>query len=424
MNEIEINGLNEKIYTTTLDNGLNIVMWVNNNSKMFYSTLSVKYGSINTKFKIGNKTYNTPYGIAHYIEHLKFNISDNLTMHEVFNKMGCDTNGFTTFNYTKYLVMGSNDAILATNKLLECVETPYFTKKLVNKERNIIISESNMGLDDPYMLNMYGILKNIFKREEDYSLITGVEEDIKKITLEDINLVYNAYYHPSNMNLVITGNFNPYEMYASIRDNQSKMKFNTYLNPLRIKEYEPKKVIKKYDEIESNSKCIKIKIAIKSRISDYKKMDIIKVLTLGKILMYANFGSTSVVKNYLLDNELLNNMHVNVDKMDESILYIITIDTNYLDLVVDKINNTLDNLSIDESTFNRIKKANLATLILNFEDIEVVNDIFQNELINFNEVITNKVELLNNISYKDILEFISLIDVSNRTTMVVKPYSE
>ena len=320
--------------------------------------------------------------------------------------------------------MGSNDAILATNKLLECVETPYFTKKLVNKERNIIISESNMGLDDPYMLNMYGILKNIFKREEDYSLITGVEEDIKKITLEDINLVYNAYYHPSNMNLVITGNFNPYEMYASIRDNQSKMKFNTYLNPLRIKEYEPKKVIKKYDEIESNSKCIKIKIAIKSRISDYKKMDIIKVLTLGKILMYANFGSTSVVKNYLLDNELLNNMHVNVDKMDESILYIITIDTNYLDLVVDKINNTLDNLSIDESTFNRIKKANLATLILNFEDIEVVNDIFQNELINFNEVITNKVELLNNISYKDILEFISLIDVSNRTTMVVKPYSE
>jgi predicted Zn-dependent peptidase len=424
MNEIEINGLNEKIYTTTLDNGLNIVMWVNNNSKMFYSTLSVKYGSINTLFKIGNKTYNTPYGIAHYIEHLKFNISDNLTMHEVFNKMGCDTNAFTTFNYTNYLVMGSNDAILATNKLLECVETPYFTKKLINKERNIIISESNMGLDDPYMLNMYGILKNIFKREEDYSLITGVEEDIKKITLEDINLVYNAYYHPSNMNLVITGNFNPYEMYASIRDNQSKKKFNTYLNPLRIKEYEPKKVIKKYDEIESNSKCIKIKIAIKSRISDYKKMDIIKVLTLGKILMYANFGSTSVVKNYLLDNELINNMHVNVDKMDESILYIITIDTNYYDLVLDKINNTLDNLSIDESTFNRIKKANLATLILNFEDIEVVNDIFQNELINFNEVITNKVELLNNISYKDILEFISLIDVSNRTTMVVKPYSK
>ena len=179
MNEIEINTLNEKIYTAKLDNGLNVVMWVNNNSKMFYSTLSVNFGSINTKFKIGNKSYKVPYGIAHYIEHLKFNLSDDLTAHEVFNKMGCDTNAFTTFNYTNYLVMGTGNPVDATNKLLDFVETPYFTKKLVNKERGIIISESNMGLDDPYMLNMYGVLKNIFKREEDYSLITGKEEDIK-----------------------------------------------------------------------------------------------------------------------------------------------------------------------------------------------------------------------------------------------------
>ncbi len=424
MNEIEINTLNEKIYTAKLDNGLNVVMWVNNNSKMFYSTLSVNFGSINTKFKIGNKSYKVPYGIAHYIEHLKFNLSDDLTAHEVFNKMGCDTNAFTTFNYTNYLVMGTGNPVDATNKLLDFVETPYFTKKLVNKERGIIVSESNMGLDDPYMLNMYGVLKNIFKREEDYSLITGKEEDIKKITLEDIELVYKAYYHPSNMNLVITGNFNPYEMLASIKDNQSKKDFLEYLEPKRIKELEPKKVIKSYDEIESNSKCIKIKVAIKSKISDYKGMDLIKILTLGKILMNANFGSTSVVKNDLLDNELINNMHVNVDKMDDSIIYIITIDTNYLDLVLEKINNTLDNLFIDESTFNRIKKANIATLILNFEDVEMVNDIFQNELINFGKVITNKVELLNSITYQDIKEFLSYIDIDNRTTMVVKPYED
>lgn len=424
MNEIEIKGLNEKIYTTKLDNGLNIVMWVNNNTKMFYSTLSVKFGSINTKFKVNNKSYKVPYGIAHYIEHLKFNLSENLTSHEVFNKMGCDTNAFTTFNYTNYLVMGSNNVLEATNKLLDFVLTPYFTKKLINKERNIIISESNMGLDDPYMINMYGMLENIFKREEDYKLITGKEEDIKQITLEDINLVYNTYYHPSNMNLVVTGNFNPYELLASIKDNLNNKEFNTYIEPKRIKELEPKKVIKKYREVECNSKCIKIKIAIKTRLSDYNKMDILKVLTCAKIVMNVNFGSTSDIKNYLLDNELINNMHYNVDKMDDSILYIITIDTNYLDLVLEKINSKLDNLSIDESTFNRIIKANLATLILNFEDIEIVNDIFQNELINFNNIITNKVDILNNIKYKDIQEFINLIDISNRTTMVVQPYNK
>ena len=41
-------------------------------------------------------------------------------------------------------------------------------------------------------------------------------EDIKNITLEDVELVYNTFYHPENMFMIVTGNIDVYETMACI----------------------------------------------------------------------------------------------------------------------------------------------------------------------------------------------------------------
>ena len=92
MEELELKGLNEKIYVYHTKCGLPIYMWVNEKVSSMYASLSVKYGSIHTKFKIGKKTYEVPNGIAHFLEHVKFNIDEETTAHDEFYKLGGDAN--------------------------------------------------------------------------------------------------------------------------------------------------------------------------------------------------------------------------------------------------------------------------------------------------------------------------------------------
>ena len=44
---------------------------------------------------------------------------------------------------------------------------------------------------------------------------------LKNITLDEINLVYNTFYHPSNMFLTVTGNFDPEYLSVVIKENQN-----------------------------------------------------------------------------------------------------------------------------------------------------------------------------------------------------------
>ena len=116
MKEIKIKGLNEIVYSTTLDNGLKVHMWQKEDVHSFYSTYMINYGSINTDFKIGKKEYHTPPGIAHYLEHIKFNINPDLTAHEMFAELGCETNAFTSFNVTNSLYT----LIIGFSPLIKC----------------------------------------------------------------------------------------------------------------------------------------------------------------------------------------------------------------------------------------------------------------------------------------------------------------
>ena len=421
MKEIKIKGLNEIVYSTTLDNGLKVHMWQKEDVHSFYSTYMINYGSINTDFKIGKKEYHTPPGIAHYLEHIKFNINPDLTAHEMFAELGCETNAFTSFNVTNYQVIGNKDAIDNTLRLLDFVQNPYFTKKLVNKERGIIVSEANLIYDNPFALGMYGIFNNLFKRKECTKFITGTIEDVKKITLEDVTNVFNTYYHPQNCSLVITGNFNPYEMLAAIKENQSNKEFGKYLNPIRIKSSESKKVIKEYEEVDANVNNYKIRVAIKLRVDDYKDLTMLKVLLYTRIIININFGMCSDLRNELIDKELVHEINCGINELDRIIIFQIYADTDYKEETLQRIYNQLDNMILDKKSFARTINANIASTILDFEDIEIVNESIQNDLLYQEEITDNKKEILESITYEDVLSFMEKIDFKNRTTFIMCP---
>lgn len=421
MEELELKGLNEKIFVYHTKCGLPIYMWVNEKVSSMYASLSVKYGSIHTKFKIGKKTYEVPNGIAHFLEHVKFNIDEETTAHDEFYKLGGDANAFTTFDYTSYIVFATNNKKENLEELLNFVYNPFFTKKCISKEKGIIVEEANMGLDDPYSIVFFHSLLNTLQKSKYRNTITGTPDDVTSITLEDVKLVYDTFYHPENMFLTLTGNFNPYEMACLVEDNLSKKKFGKYLNPIIIKENEPKKVTTKYKEEYINVTYPRLKFSIKMDMSRFKNYSSLELKILTSLLFNINFGATSDFKDELMEKGLIQNMNVTCDVYDDTFVVTINVTSNFKEEIIKKVKEKLENLSISELDFKRKKNATIATLILDYEDLENVSYRIQDDVLNNGGIVTNLKEILEDETIDDLKNIINLLDFDNISINVFLP---
>lgn len=421
MKKIEMIGLNEYIYVYETKCGLPIYMWVNEKITSMYASLSVKYGSIHTKFKVGKKVYEVPNGLAHYLEHVKFNVSDNETAHDIFYSLGGDANAFTTFDYTSYLVYATTNKEKNLEELLKFVYTPYFTKKNIDKERGIIKEEAKMGLDDPDSIVFFDSLKSVLQKSKYRNIITGTPDDIENITLDDINLVFDLFYHPKNMFLTITGNFNPYEMARVAEDTLDKFSFIEYKDPLVIKDTETSKVNTKEIVKKINITYPRLRFSVKmdkKKWGDYSNLENKLILNL---ILNSNFGQTSDFRDELLEKNLINKMTYQVDIYDDTIILAIDVTTKYVDELKELISNKLSSLSLSEQDFKRKKNAMLATLILDYEDIENVSMRIQDDILNEGYIIKNVKEIIENIKFEDINNFISLIEMKNVSINIFLP---
>lgn len=421
MEELVLKGLNEKIYVYNTKCGLPIYMWVNEKVSSMYASLSVKYGSVHTKFKIGKKTYEVPDGIAHFLEHIKFNIDEETTAHDEFYKLGGDANAFTTFDYTSYIVFATKNKKENLEELLNFVYNPFFTKKSVAKEKGIIVEEANMGLDDPYSIMFFHTLSNVLQKSKYRNTITGTPEDVNSINLEDVKLVYDAFYHPENMFLTITGNFNPYEMASVVEDNLSKKSFGEYLQPIVIKESEPKKVLEKYKEEKINLTYPRVKICCKMDMNKFKDYSKLELKILSNLIFNINFGATSDFRDELMEKGLIQGMSVATDIYDDTFVISISVTTNFKEEVIKRIKDKLNDLQISDIDFKRKKNATIATLILDYEDVENVSYRIQDDVLNNGGIITNLKEILEDEALEDLEELINLYDLDNLQISVFLP---
>ena len=426
MKEIVFKGLDEKIYVDQCDNGMPIYMVVNDLVNNFYITLNVKYGSVDTEFKLKeDEDYiKVPDGIAHYLEHVNFNTGDNETAHDIFKKYGAQINAYTTFDFTSYEVFGNSHFEENLNSLLDYVQKPYFTDKLIEKERGIIVEEVKMGKNRPGHKLFYGMNKALFKKDKKRNLVTGEVKDVKKITTDDLKLVFDTFYHPANMFLIITGNFDPKEAVKIIKNNQNSKKFIQYKNPIRKIEKEPLTVNKEYEEIECNVEIPKGKICYKMPLSIFGDIDqMVLGIHLGAILRN-NFGNTSLLREELLEKKLVTMIGAS-SEMDKGFLVIeINFESEHVEEVLKIIKDKMHHLEISKEDIVRRRRANIASLINGFDDIEYVNSDLSYQLISFDKIYDDIFELYSNTSEEIAEKIIKNIDLDHNSTVILVPFKK
>lgn len=426
MQEIILKGCDEKILTETLDNGLQVYMLVNDKVNNFYMTLSCKYGSIDTEYKCnGDKEYRTVHnGVAHFLEHVNFNIDENETAHDLFNKLGSSINAFTTFDFTLYEVFASSEFEKNLNYLLDYVQKPYFTKKLIEKEKGIICEEVKMGKNSPGHKLYYGMNNALFKNDKRKYLVTGEVSDVKATTVEELQDVYDTFYHPENMYLVITGNFNPYEALGIIKENQKKKKFPKYNNPVRKEYKEPKKVNEEYKEIEANVEIPKVKICYKMPKQIFGDIDSKLLNIYLSIILRNNFGATSFLREELLEKELVVGIGAGREIFKDVVTIEINIETKYPDQVIPLVKEKMNNLSLTQDDLKRRIRCNIAALINDFDDIEYVNTDIVEQLITYGKVFDDVYDKYKGLKLKEAEDIISKLDLNNNSTVLLVPFKE
>ena len=105
------------------------------------------------------------------------------------------------------------------------MQTPYFTPEGIEKEKGIITQELYMYQDDPLGVSYQALNQALYPDHPLGVDILGTEESIKATTYEDLRLAYDTFYHPSNMNLIVVGNFDPQALLAVIEANQALKTF-------------------------------------------------------------------------------------------------------------------------------------------------------------------------------------------------------
>ena len=422
MKKIKLENTNEVLYYDKLDNGLEVYMLPNNNVNKFYLTLNTRFGSINTKFKYDNKEYDMPKGIAHYLEHLSFNM-ENGSVFDHYSKIGSSINAFTTYDITSYNVTSNNRFKENLEYLLEYVYTPYFTKELFQNEKGVIEEEVKMYKDDPGMTIVNGTLNNVFVNDERKYLVGGTVKDVKSIKLEDVITCYNAYYNPKNMFLIITGNFNPNEALAITSEKMNKLNINNDFNVKDIYPKEPEKVNKKEEIIKMNVDKPKVSIGIKIPKNNFKNLKLDNYLLKIYIssILDINFGNTSLLLEELQKGSIVDDLDYTVIESNDYFIVLILSSTYYPEYFKDKIIEKFNSLNIEDSDLKRVAKVNISNYILLFDSVVAVNNYIMDEVMDNNEVNTGFMNIMRNLNIDTCKKILTKLNNYDYTICKIMP---
>lgn len=202
------NGLPFHFYK--LPNGLRVYIVENHSAPVFTFQLWYKVGSKHEKLdpKIGAT------GLAHLFEHMMFRGTKNVADGE-FDKI-LTKNGLVDGNATTWLDRTNYYESLPADKLDLVLELEadrmanlQISQEVFDTEREAVLGEYNMGLDDPETVAYDKLYETAFLKHPYRYTTIGTEQEIKSFTREMAMYFYDTYYSPGNASILIVGDVDP-----------------------------------------------------------------------------------------------------------------------------------------------------------------------------------------------------------------------
>ncbi|HBF23186.1 MAG TPA: hypothetical protein DDW23_05145, partial [Planctomycetes bacterium] len=195
------------------DSGMEVIVAPRPGFSTASAHLGLRFGSVHTRFlDDSGEEVSVPDGSAHYLEHKLFEGKEEKVF-DRFGRLGAQFNGGTGFHTTTYYFSTSRNFTESLDVLLDFVLNPLITEERVEKERGIIEQEVRMYEDDPGFRSHFLLHRALYSNLRLRVSPGGRVSDVKAITAADIQACYDAFYSPSSLCLVVSGDLNPDEIF-------------------------------------------------------------------------------------------------------------------------------------------------------------------------------------------------------------------
>ena len=378
MQLIENLKIKEKLYIEKLQNGLTVMIIPKKDVRKKYVIWGTNYGSNDYKFVVPGENNETevPKGVAHFLEHKLFEQENGVNSLDALTALGVNANAYTTNDHTAYLFECTDNFYEALDELMDYVQHPYFTDENVEKEKGIIGQEIMMYDDCPEWKVYLNTLEAMYHNHPVKLDITGTIETISHIDKEILYKCYNTFYNPSNMALVVCGDFNPEELLEEIKKRLINNKANGEIK--RIYPEEPESIVK--EKIEQNMEVsiplftIGIKDTSKDDNGKVKKHIAIEIL-LNMII-----GKSSNLYKDLYDNGIIYGVPSLDYEFSKGYAHIvISGQAKDPELVYEKIKleiNKIKENGINKEDFERIKKMIYGDYVKEYNEVADIARMF------------------------------------------------
>lgn len=196
-----------------LANGLTLLQRPDFSSEVVSVQVWVKTGSIHEDVLIGS-------GLSHYLEHLLFKGTARRSAKQISREvhaMGGGINAYTSFDRTVYYIDAPAQAFAQiVDVLSDLVLHSILPAAEVERERDVILREIDMGLDDPDSQLSQALFRTAFQSHPYREPVIGHRGLYQQITRDELSAYYKSRYVPNNMVISIVGAVTPKECLTAV----------------------------------------------------------------------------------------------------------------------------------------------------------------------------------------------------------------
>lgn len=148
-------------------------------------------------------------GLAHFLEHMAFRATDNFPDTDVVSRIyaaGGEWHGYTWIDQTTYfetVPVSELDTVLRIEA--DRMARLKIPANELEPERGAVLAEMHGYENDPASLLHDQLVFAAFTGHPYRNNVIGLESDIQKVQLEDIQDFYREHYHPANAVLAVVG---------------------------------------------------------------------------------------------------------------------------------------------------------------------------------------------------------------------------
>jgi predicted Zn-dependent peptidase len=185
-----------------LPNGLDIIAEANPDSYSFAAGFFVKTGARDESPEIN--------GVSHFLEHMMFKGSEKYSWEDVnriFDEIGARYNAYTSQEMTCYYANVLPEFTERTIEHLANLLRPAIRQEDFDTEKNVILEEIAMYLDDPGHRLYETLMETHFAGHPLAASVLGSAESIRNLKREQMVEYFKRRYGPGNMVLAVSGVF-------------------------------------------------------------------------------------------------------------------------------------------------------------------------------------------------------------------------